>query len=166
MGTKATSTDNGNEAAFNFSNGAPSGVANITAPDSGNRKPTTAQQLVRKNVRLMIILCRIRLCAHNSTKARVSLRNTLATICCQLQSNDKQISKDYDCDIPCRIRKADKEVVENSRHRVAWGDPFAYDICLRAVAQCIRNWPGYRFQQGNHCGRACSRRQREHQYRP
>jgi hypothetical protein len=53
--------------------------------NSGNRKPTTAQQLVRENLRLMAILCCVRLCVHNSTEARVLLRNILPTMLCQFQ---------------------------------------------------------------------------------
>jgi hypothetical protein len=42
----------------------------------------------------MAILGCVGLCAPNSTEARVLLCNTLATVRCQLQSNDNHISKD------------------------------------------------------------------------
>ena len=45
---------NHNSAAFTASNGTTSGIASNTAPGSENRKPATAQQLVRENVQFLI----------------------------------------------------------------------------------------------------------------
>ncbi len=45
---------NSNSAAFTASNGTTSGIASNPAPGSENRKPATAQQLVRENVQFLI----------------------------------------------------------------------------------------------------------------
>jgi hypothetical protein len=48
------SNHNSNSAAFTASNGTTSGNASNPAPGSENRKPATAQQLVRENVQFLI----------------------------------------------------------------------------------------------------------------
>ncbi len=47
-------SNNGSNSAFTASNGSTSGIASNTASDSKNRKPATAQQLVRENVQYLI----------------------------------------------------------------------------------------------------------------
>ena len=54
MEYQSSSNHNGNEAAFTANNGAANGITGNTASGSENRKPTTAQQLVRENVQYLI----------------------------------------------------------------------------------------------------------------
>jgi N-terminal domain of anti-restriction factor ArdC len=50
----SSSNHNGNGAAFTANLGVANGIASNTASESENRKPTTAQQLVRENVQYLI----------------------------------------------------------------------------------------------------------------
>ena len=47
-------SNNSNSAVITANNGTASGIANNTASGSENRKPATAQQLVRENVQYLI----------------------------------------------------------------------------------------------------------------